>query len=236
MKASPVYSSAQAFIDTFVAPTELFSKFSISLQWAKWCAVLVLSASLLSTYYFFQVISVSPETPIQLNGIAQLFEAYRPQLFSSAGLLGLEPGLYVGVLRSLNVLFLVAALGTAYWAMQFTVRSENHMTLMQWYKIIMVCQLPWVANYLGLILLTFSAADTALPFSMLDYASVNYLFFQLKPQDSWYTLIEGINLFHFWSLGLTATAINRCLKTSLSASLGYALLPYIVLASLWTVS
>ncbi|QPG05753.1 hypothetical protein IT774_00195 [Salinimonas marina] len=130
-------------------------------------------------------------------------------------------------------MLLVAALGGAYWLLERASPGPIRFNLLQWCKIVMVCQLPWLANYCGLFLLTFSAADAALPFSMLDYASLNHLFFHVQPDSSWYPFFHGVNLFHFWSIGLTITAVHRCLKMSRFKSIIFTLLPYTLLIGLW---
>ncbi|QPG05752.1 hypothetical protein IT774_00190 [Salinimonas marina] len=68
MKTSPAYSPANAFIDTFVAPTDFFSRSTVSFYWAKWCALLIVSAILFSTYYFFQTVPVDLPPSSQLRG------------------------------------------------------------------------------------------------------------------------------------------------------------------------
>ena len=232
MKTSAAYSPAHAFVDTFVAPADLFSRSTASLYWAKWCAVLIISAILLSTYYFFQSMPEELGPTWHLKGLGQLLMTHYPRLFANTHIAGLSPGLYIGLCKVLNILLLVAVLGAAYWIMERTTQRSGRFNLLQWCKIVMVCQLPWLANYCGLVLLTFSAADTALPFSMLDYASLNHLFFHLEPHSSWYPLFHVMNLFHFWSIGLTITAVNRCLEMSRAKSVIFTLLPYTLLIGL----
>ena len=233
MKTLTAYSPANAFVDTFVAPADLFSRSAASLYWAKWCAVLIVSAILLSTYYFFQSMPEEFSPGWQQNGLGHLLMTHSPRLFVNTPVAWLSPALCIGLCKVMNIMSLVVTLGAAYWLLERVTQRYVRFSLLQWCKIVMVCQLPWLVNYCGLILLTFSAADTTLPFSMLDYASLNHLFFHLEPSHSWYPLLHVMNLFHLWSAGLTITAVSRCLGMSRAKSVGFTLLPYTILVGLW---
>lgn len=234
MKTTPSpYSPGHAFIDTFVAPTELFARFKTSLPWAKWGAVMLFAVVLLSNIYFFSMMSSQWLLDQQMAQAGYLSASERPQVEAMLKSLLPYTGIYMGISNVLAIVSQILLLGLAYWLLQSFMLRQAQFTLWQWVNVVIVCQLPWIANYLGLALLTLSAADHNLPLSMLEYASLNQLFLHLDPHTTLYPLASEINLFHFWSLGLVATAVHRCLHVSWFASIVFATIPYFMLAVAW---
>ncbi|GGI86693.1 hypothetical protein GCM10007978_25520 [Shewanella hanedai] len=227
-------TTVNTVLDAFVAPSALFERFEYNQRQSS-IVLVILSGLILVSYYLFfggmtnewllaQQLDQVGELSIQEREIAQdMMMKTLPYTWAFVG--GMTIVAHLFTVLGLSVFFTFLAKVSSIGIGKFTFRD--------WFYFISWCQLPWIVNYVGFSFLFLSSSTSDLPLSLIHYASLDQLFFNLSSNDSAYGLLTSLNLFLLWSITISILGLRKCFNMKPMMAVFISAFPYFAFFGIW---
>ncbi|WP_065204470.1 YIP1 family protein [Shewanella woodyi] len=227
-------TTVNTVLDAFVAPSALFERFEYNQRQSSIVLVILFGLILASYYLFFagmtdewllaQQLGQVGDLSIQEREIAQeMMTKTLPYTWA-----------FVGGMTIVGHLFTVLGL-SAFFTLIAKVPSIGigKFTFRDWFYFISWCQLPWIVNYVGFSFLFLSSSASDLPLSLMHYASLDQLFFNLSANDPAYGLYTTLNLFLVWSITISVLGLRKCFNMKPMMAIFISAFPYFAFFGIW---
>lgn len=218
----------------FVAPGQAYDQIREHTAWLWWPLLLVIftSAGFMAWYMSTVDVHWMMLQTLQHNSmVTSKLDAEQIQKLANNATHGREmlQGT-LGVVIGIPVIYAVLAL---YYFLAAKVAGYEVKGYGQWFNFTAWSNLPAIVSTLvtaGVYLLRGSHQVLA---TDLDMTSLNALFFHQSIGDSWYTLLSGVRLTTFWTIGLSIFGMSRWTRASTGKSALVVLLPYVLIYGIW---
>ena len=229
MSANPL----QACLDILISPTVAFDTIKEKKGWS-WLPFILLSTSsfLLFMYYFNavdfawlkeqminQVEASKPMTDDELKAISSFYE--KDTMLWSTAIGGVVAMLFFN------------AISAIYYHIATKISAASEYTFTQWYGFTWWASFPAVISVLLSALVVFLAPDGMVSMQDLQPTSLNSLLFSVEPSHAWFSLLEAISIFSFWTIAIASIGLKSWLNLSSKKSLILAVAPQVIIYGLW---
>lgn len=232
MKSANAFS---ALIDIYISPSKAFNGINDAKGWSWLAFIIIVAMSAASILVFYSVVDMQffIDEQVAMASVDQtksVQEAMRANMEQTAPMMkwfGLG-GAAVGIA-------LINALLALYYMLIAKMDPESIQSYGDWYGFSMWTFMPSVVNTLGAIILIVTAGTDQLSQSLLNYASLNQILFGFEFGHAFYTILEAINVFSFWSIALAAVGLKCWTNFSMNKAILFGALPYIVIFGIWAI-
>lgn len=220
-----------SLIDIFASPKSTFDNV-LAKKCGTWVAFSLLSASIfLSQLYFFSGMGTDWIIEQQMQYVHDASPSEIEMMESNMA----KAANFVGITSAVGSLFMVIItivfLGGYY---KLLIRSNHELLYSDWFAFTVWTHMPLMINAIGIFALSISSSSPDLPFSLANYASLNQLILNLKPNEDFFLLAETISLFTLWTICLSAYGLTRWTALSLFKATAYSVLPYFIVFGIWS--
>ncbi|WP_434927733.1 YIP1 family protein [Shewanella sp. HL-SH5] len=220
-------------LDAFVAPSSLFEKFDNN---QKQSGILLLTLMLLifvSHYWFFGGMTDEYLLNQQLAKVNDLSVQELAVVRESMSMTLQYTWIFVAGMTAIGHLFVVIGL-SLFFAMvsKLSNTQMKSFSVKNWFYFASWCQLPWIVNYVGFMMLFASSTTGNLPLDLIDYASVAQLFTH-NEGGVYVALYSSMNLFSIWSITICSLGLSRYFSMRLSSTIAISSAPYLIFYGVW---
>lgn len=236
-------ASPMVIIDALVAPSSVFNQFKAAKKFSWLALALLIVVSSVNAWVFFDNMSSAWLVEQQL---LQAGEMSPSELTAAKGIMQ-QTAEYTGLISavfSALAFLVIGAIFAGYYLLavkltkgksltNYTKAEEAKFTFGDWFSFNVWTQMPLLINSLGFSLLFLTAANTNLPLSLINYATLNQLFLGLTAEHHLFKWAESFNFFYLWSMFIATVGLQKCGELSLSKAAVIATLPYLLIFGLW---
>lgn len=226
-------SAPQALTTIFLSPAEVFKQLQQSRNWG-WVALLVIFATyMVSNLVFFAAIdpewvvnkqmAVIMDTDFSATEREEMRRIYR-NFADYSGITG-------GILSMLAILLSSLLLAATY--MLLANSSRQKVEFNDWFVFVLWTQLIVVCKYLGFLSLFLITPSSELQLGLMNYSSLNQLFFAFDSESPLYQWAEKIDIFYLGQIVLATIGLRVWCGFSYGKSILIAALPYLLLFGTW---
>ena len=227
-------SPLAAMGNIFVAPGQAYDQIREHTAWLWWPMLLVIATSLGFMAWYMSTVDVHwmMLQTLQHNPmIAGKLDADQIQKIAAGTtrnslLIRSSLGVVIGVP-------LVYAVLTLYYFLAAKVTGYEVKGYGQWFNFTSWSNMPVIVSTLVSALVYLMRGSHQVLAGDLDWTSLNALFFHQSIGDSWYSLLSGLRLTMFWSIGLSIYGMSRWTRRSMGNTAIVVLLPYVVIYGIW---
>ncbi|TDF38460.1 YIP1 family protein [Alteromonadaceae bacterium M269] len=221
----------QACVQVLIKPNGVFEALEDAKNWSWIPFILISIATIIPSYMYFGAVD---------------FEWYR-ELIISTQAANLSPAeietqrAFI-TLSSMRTASFVAPLGlilaSAVIALYLNLATkgdeENVNGFTDWFGFAWWISLPVVINSIIAVLLLSLSSDPQINPAILAPTSLAFIL-GLPLEHDWFGLLQNVSLISVWSIYLTAVGVNRWTDLGSKKSNVIAILPYAVIAGIWTI-
>lgn len=222
-----------ASIDALISPEQAFTTVKDKKGWS-WVPFLFVVATMVATYsYYFSVVDgewLQNQTVEQMTKDSAMTDDEIKAMSEGMSLTALKYGAMFGAPIGVVVISLIFAI---YLNIASKISTKSEYTFTQWFGFTWWTNMPIVVASLVSILVIVFAPDGKIAMQDLQPASLNSLLLGLEMSNAWYSIVEAINVFAFWSIFLTTVGIKAWLGVESNKALTIAILPSAVIFSCW---
>lgn len=201
-------SASQALTTIFLSPSEVFKQLKQARNWG-WLALLVIFAAyMVSNLVFFGAIdpewvvntqmAVISDADISASELEELRRIYR-NFADYSGITG-------GLLSMLATLFSSLLLAATY--MLLANSSQNKVEYNDWFVFVLWTQIAVVCKYTGFLFLFLITPTSDLQLDLINYSSLNQLFFGFDSQAPLYQWAENVDIFYLAQIALASIGLT----------------------------
>ena len=132
-----------------------------------------------------------------------------------------------------NGVFLIVMIVVLAGYFKLVGHRNSALSFNDWFAFSVWTQFPIIIQMLGFAVLFLSSATSDLPSTLLNYASINQLLFNLPIGHSHFQVSETFSVFYVWSIVLGATGLKRWLELSTPKAYLYSAAPYVLFFVGW---
>ena len=212
-------SASQALTTIFLSPSEVFKQLKQARNWG-WIALLVIFATyMVSNLVFFGAIDPEWVVNAQMGVIsdADISATEREELRRIYRNFADYSGITGGILSMLATLLTSLLLAATY--MLLANSSQSKVEFNDWFVFVLWTQLTVVCKYLGFLALFLITPTSELQLDLINYSSLNQLFFGFDSEAALYQWAEKIDIFYLGQLvlasiglecGVALAMVNHC--------------------------
>jgi len=227
-------SPLAALGNIFVAPGQAYDQIREHTAWVWWPLLLVIFTSVGFMAWYMSTVDVHwmMLQTLQHNAmVAGKLDAEQIQKIAdnaTRGSMLIRSSL--GVAIFIPLIYAVLAL---YYFLAAKVAGYEVKGYGQWFNFTAWSNLPVIVSTLVSALVYLLRGSHQVLAADLDMTSLNALFFHQSIGDSWYTLLSGLRLTTFWTIGLSIFGMSRWTRASTGKSAIVVLLPYVLVYGIW---
>ncbi|MGX9463103.1 YIP1 family protein [Shewanella sp. A14] len=220
-------------LDAFVAPSSLFEKFDNNQKQSGIVLLTLMILVFVSHYWFFGGMTEEFLLNQQLAKVSDLSAQELDVVRESMSMTLQYTWVFVAGMTAIGHLFVVIGLSLFFAAVaKFSSTKMKSFSVKNWFYFASWCQLPWIVNYIGFMMLFASSSTGDLPLGLIDYASVEQLFTH-HANGSGVALYSSMNLFSIWSIAICSLGLSNCFSMSLFKSIAISSAPYLIFYGVW---
>jgi hypothetical protein len=231
MKSPNAFS---ALIDIYISPSKAFNGVEHAKGWS-WLALFCIAAATAASMYIFYT-NVDLQFLINEQVTAASVDATigEQKMIRQAIEQNAANQIWFGMLGGVFGLIIMNALMALYYMLIAKLDPNSQHGYGAWYGFSLWTMMPMVVSSLGTIALVMLAnSDEISQQAVFNYASINQLIVGLDVSSSFYTLLESINVFTFWSIALAMVGLKCWTHFSTNKALLFAALPSIIIFAIW---
>lgn len=217
-----------ALTNVFASPSQLFSelKEGKGLGWQGLLLLVIITAAI--TYWFFS--GMTPEWIVNQQ-LAQMPE------MSPAEAKNVEAAISQS---AASMPIIATAFGSVFAVIMITVFAGYYrlvgggqFTFGEWFRFSVWTSMPMLLNSLAIAVFILLASDGNLPFSTMNFASLNSLVLGYAPGHALYNWANSVNAFSFWTIALAALGLQQWKGCSFGKALTLAAVPVALIWGVW---
>ncbi|HDY91782.1 MAG TPA: YIP1 family protein [Pseudoalteromonas sp.] len=233
MKSPNAFS---ALLDIYISPSKAFNGVEHARGWS-WLAFIVMSlVSMASIYIFYSTVDM--QFLINEQVAASTIDATigEQKMIRQSIEQNAEGQVWFGLFGGVIALAIMNALMALYYMLVAKQDPASEHSYGAWYGFSTWTMMPVVISSLGTIALVLSAStDQISQQAVFSYASINQLIIGLEIGHPFYSLLESINLFSFWSIALGMIGLKCWTNFSTNKALLFSALPSIIIFGIWAI-
>jgi hypothetical protein len=229
MSANPL----QACLDTILSPTVAFDTIKEKKGWSWLPFILLTSSTFILFMYYFSVVDFAWLKEQMLNQAAASKPMTDDELKAVASFYEKDTMLWTTTIGATLGFVVINMLTAVYYHIATKVSAASEYKFTQWYAFTWWTSFPAIVSVLLSALVIFFSADGMVSIQDLSPTSFNSLLFSVEPNNAWFGLLEAINLFSFWMIGVTAIGLRSWLNIDNKKALIIAAAPQALIFISW---
>jgi len=220
----------ELIMQTYLAPSRAFH--SLQLRKSKTWLLLILLLGLISFNHmnFFGSMSTEWIVDQQILYSGEVSSSEVNMLKKNLSKIAEYSGIISAASELAISLFLMLILASYY---NLLGKMSNDYSYSDWFGFTVITQMPQFINALGFIFLQYSSSNKDLPFSLLNYGSINQILFGFSESHRLFSWSESFGFFTLWCIVLTTIGLTKWLGFNYIKSMLYASLPYAIFLASW---
>lgn len=227
-------SPLAALGNIFVAPGQAYDQIRGHTAWLWWPLLLVIAISLGFMAWYISTVDVHwmMLQTLQHNSMiagkldAEQIQKLADKASSGSMIVRSSMGVVIGVPLIYSILSL-------YYFLAAKVAGYDVKGYGQWFSFTAWSNMPVIVSTVVMALVYLIRGSHQVLATDLDMTSLNALFFHQSIGDSWYSLLSGLRLTTFWTIGLSIFGMARWTRRSMGNTAIVVLLPYVLIYGIW---
>jgi len=223
----------QACLDTLLSPSVAFDTIKEKKGWSWLPFVLLSSSSFFIFMYYFNVVDFSWLKEQMLSQAAASNPMTDDELKAMSSFYVKDTLMWSTAIGGVVAMIVFNMISAIYYNIATKISAGSEYTFTQWYGFTWWASFPAIVSALLSGLVVFFASDGMVSMQDLQPTSFNSLLFSVDPSHAWYGLLEGINLFSFWTIAVASIGLRSWLNLSSKKAVIIAAVPQILIYGLW---
>lgn len=220
--------------DIFVAPSHVYDNIREHTSWLWWPLLLMVIVSVSFAAVYVSTVDVHwvmLQTLQHSAMIAGKLDAAQIQKIADQSTRsGMLIQSSVGAVFGIPLIYAVLAL---YYFLAAKVAGYEIKRYGQWFNFTAWSNMPaFISTIVSALVYLLRGSHQVLA-TDIDMTSLNALFFHESIGDSWYSLLSGLRLTMFWTIGLSIFGMSRWTRRNMRNSAAVVLLPYVLIYGTW---
>lgn len=227
-------NAMSAVVDTFIAPTKAFNGLKEAKGWAWLAFLLIVLLAAGANYYYFSAVDANFLVSEQLAQM-EAKGSTPAEIEQAKGFIAQQVPM-MGIISAVGAVFAMLifnAIFALYYFFVGKMDEQNDATYGDWFGFSVFTFLPSILNSIGVVALVATASTADIPLSTMSFASLNQLIFDLPLSNSFYTMLESLNLFSIWAIALTFVGMKAWTNFNTAKAAVFALLPTVIIYGIW---
>jgi hypothetical protein len=229
MSANPI----QACIDTLISPTAAFNTVKDKKGWSWIPFIILTSVTVAILFYYFSAVDFEWLKQQLLDDIAKSKPMTDEELKTSASFFKKDTMMWGGAIGAVIGVIILNLLVAAYYNITTKVAVKSEYKFTDWFAFTWWTSVPGIVSAIVSALVIVFAPDGMVSTQDLNPTSLNGLFFGFDASSAWFSLVEGLTLFSFWSIAIATIGLTVWLKIDNKKAFYIAVAPYAVIYGCW---
>ena len=233
MKSPNAFS---ALLDIYISPSKAFNGVEHAKGWS-WLAFITISlVSMASIYIFYSTVDMQFLVNEQVAAASVDATIGEQKMIRQSIEQNAEIQVWISMISIVLGTAIIAAIMAVYYMLIAKLDPESEHSYGAWYGFTIWTMMPNIILSLGALALVLSASTDQLSQTVVfNFASINQLVVGLEPGSAFYTLLESLNLFSLWGIGLGMVGLKCWTSFSTNKALLFSALPTLVIFGIWAI-
>jgi hypothetical protein len=223
----------QACLDTLLSPSVAFDTIKEKKGWSWLPFILLTSTSFCLFMYYFNVVDFAWLKEQMLNQAAASKPMTDDELKTISSFYVKDTMMWSTAVGGAVAMIFFNLISAIYYHIATKVSAGSEYKFTQWYGFAWWASFPVIVSTLLSALVVFFAADGMVSMQDLQPTSLNSLLFSVEPSHAWFSLLEGISIFSFWTIFVASVGLRSWLNLTSKKALIIAAAPQVLIYGLW---